>query len=387
MLFMSGSVKGRASNHGRQEFIFAGPSGPFAEGDEDLRSERFDRRGALRRNRKIPEEVMVTHLRGSDAPDVNTFPCKLSSIAFDQIRLYHNLEAYPYAFESDLDVLQWACALAGESPTARMLLKVAQSDGWCVRMDDLGHEGYAIDEEAQAIVIDHYGFTAIALGRSAYFRNALFVAFVKALRQVWHERQDYGYEATHRPDAILMIERARAADCETVAILAGWELRASGHTDIWRSILGAEEGDMAMIFTRAIEKDPAGFYDGSVLARTFCQWYGDESRIAVTDHATLERMDERLEDAQGAQVFGSCPLRRDDIERLSALPQNRGYLEGMGADVCTDPYFASLGDTINETHLFQVIYESRVVMVEGVPFRDRRLASLIFPGVKTGAAQ
>lgn len=384
---MSGSVKGRAPDHGRREFIFAGPSGLFAEGDEDLRSERYDRRGALRRNRRMPEEAMVTHLRRPDAQDGGLLPCRLSTIAFDQIRLYHNLEAYPYAFENDTDILQWASALAGESPTARMLLKSAQGAGWNVRLDDLGHEGYAVDEETRMIVIDHYGFTASALGRSSYFRNALFISFVKALRQAWHDGQGYEYDITHRPDAILLIERARAADCETVAILTGWELRASGHADIWRAILGGDEGDMAMIFTRAIEKDPAGFYDGSVLARTFCQWYGDEARIAATDHATLERMDERLEEAQGAPVFGPAPLTREDMERLSALPQNRGYLDGMGANICTDPYFSSLNDAINETHLFQVIYESRVVMVEGVPFRDRRLANLIFPGIKTDAAQ
>lgn len=352
-----------------------------------MRSERYDRRGALRRNRRMPEEAMVTHLRRPDAQDGGLLPCRLSTIAFDQIRLYHNLEAYPYAFENDTDILQWASALAGESPTARMLLKSAQGAGWNVRLDDLGHEGYAVDEETRMIVIDHYGFTASALGRSSYFRNALFISFVKALRQAWHDGQGYEYDITHRPDAILLIERARAADCETVAILTGWELRASGHADIWRAILGGDEGDMAMIFTRAIEKDPAGFYDGSVLARTFCQWYGDEARIAATDHATLERMDERLEEAQGAPVFGPAPLTREDMERLSALPQNRGYLDGMGANICTDPYFSSLNDAINETHLFQVIYESRVVMVEGVPFRDRRLANLIFPGIKTDAAQ
>lgn len=387
MSFMSGSGKGAGSKYARREFILAGPDGPFAEESEELRSERFDRKGAARKNRKVPEEVMITHLRGRDEGAAAFYPVALSSISFDQIRAYHNLEAYPYAFESDLDVLQWACALAAESPTARVLLKEAQEEGWTVRLEDLGHEGYAIDEEAHAVLIDHYGFTAGALGRSAFFRNALLVAFVKALRQLWHERQAYGFDTTHRPDAILLLERARAADCETIAILAGWELRASGHSDIWRSIIGSEEGDMAMIFTRAIEKDPAGFYDGSVLTRTFCQWYGEEGRIAATDHATLERMDERLEKAEGAQVFGAAPLRREDIERISELPGARPYLRGMGANICTDPYFSALNDPINETHLFQVVYESRVVMVEGVPFRDRKLASLIFPAVKAKVSE
>lgn len=378
MLFMSGSGTGRA----RKEYVLAGAaSGPAFEEFEDLRSDRFERKGQLRKNRKIPEDVVITHYRGKDdLASENIYPLSLSSISFDHIRAFHNLEAYPYAFESDLDVLQWLCAMAGESPTARLLLKEAQAERWDIRLDDMAQGGYAIDENAHTMLIDHYGFTAGALGRSAFFRNALLVNFIKALRQLWHERNTGSFEKTHRPDAALMLERARAADCETIAILVGWELRGAGHTDVWRSILGSEEGDMAMIFTRAIEKDPAGFYDGSVLTRTFCQWYGDEGRIASCDHATLERMDIMLEDAQGAAVFGEEPLRSAYIEELSILPGAKAYLNGMGKNICTDPYFMALNDPINESHLFQIVYDSKVVLAGGVPFRDRKLARLIFPG-------
>lgn len=346
-----------------------------------MRADRFERKGPSRKNKKIPEDVVISHIRGNDAQADAVGAVMLVSIPTDKIRAFHNLEAYPYAFEGDLDVINWACGMAGESPTARLLLKEAQADGWAIRLDDLAQAGYAIDEERRCILLDHFGFTAHALGRSAYFRNALFVHFVKALRQVWHERQDHVFDATHRPESILLLERARAADCETIAILAGWELRGAGYSDLWRSILGSEEGDMAMIFTRAIDKDPTGFYDGSVLTRTFCQWYADTDRVAACDHATLERLDETVADADGAELFGGQVMRASDIERLSRLPGGRAYLTGMGANITSDPYFVALDDPINESHLFQIVYDSKVVMVEGVPFRDRRLARLIFPGV------
>lgn len=377
---MSASAKARA----RKEYVLSGTFGPgeveFEEFTE-LRADRFERKGASRKHRKIPEDVVISHVRGNDEQHQDVGPVMLGSIQSDKIRAFHNLEAYPYAFESDLDVVQWACGMAGESPAARLLLKEAQAEGWSIRLDDLAQAGYAIDEENRLILLDHFGFTANALGRSSYFRNALFVHFIKALREVWHERQDHSFDATHRPESILLLERARAADCDTIAILCGWELRGAGYTDIWRAILGSDEGDMAMIFTRAIEKDPAGFYDGSVLTRTFCQWYGDEGRVASCDHRTLERLDEAVAEADGAEVFGSNPMRATDIEKISRLPGGRAYLTGMGGNICTDPYFVSLDDPINESHLFQIVYDSKVVMVEGVPFRDRRLARLIFPGV------
>ena len=375
---MSSSGTGRA----RKEYVLAGAdSGTAFEEYQELRSDRFERKGPSRKNRRIPEDVVITHYRGKDDLSENLYPISLSSIGFEHIRTFQNLEAYPYAFDSDLDVLQWICGMAGESPAARMLLKEAQLEKWDIRLDDLSAGGYGVDDSTHTILIDHFGFTASALGRSAFYRNALFVNFVKALRQLWHDRNDHSFENTHRPDVTLMLERARAADCETMAILVGWELRGAGHSDVWRSILGSEEGDMAMIFTRAIEKDPTGFYDGSVLTRTFCQWYGDEGRIASCDHATLERMDIMLDEAQGAEVFGSEPLRAADIEKLSRLPGGKAYLNGgMGRNICTDPYFMALNDPINESHLFQIVYDSKVVLVSGVPFRDKRLARLIFPG-------
>lgn len=303
-------------------------------------------------------------------------PVTLKTIQFDNVRAFHNLEAYPHAFESDDDILYWVCGMAGESPVARMLLKTAQDDGATIVLADLGGDGYIIDSETQDITLDHFGFTAGALGRSAHFRNALFLNFIRALRDRFHACQRYDFESTTRPDAVLMLERARAADIETVAILAGWELRAAGHTDIWRSILGSDEGDMAMIFTRAIEKDPAGFYDGSVLTRTFCQWYGDDARVAQVDAETLEAMDDHL---QHGGRFGADSLKGDAIERMSKLPGMQPYLNGMGANIATDPYFVATHDAINEAHLFQIVYDSKVTMVEGVPFRDSRLARKIFP--------
>lgn len=375
MSFMSASAKARA----RREFLFAGSSEPVAQEYEELRSDRFERKGPSRKSRKIPEDVVIAHYRDTNA-DQSAFPIQLSSIAADNIRAYHNLEAYPYAFETDMDVLQWLCGMACESPAARILLKEAQGEGWTIRLEDLSQDGYAVDEEARAVILDHFGFTAGALGRSSYFRNSLFVNFIKALRELWHERSGNSYDKTHRPEAILMLERARAADCETIAILVGWELRGAGYTDLWRSILGSEEGDMAMIFTRAIEKDPAGFYDGSVLTRTFCQWYGDNTRVAAQDHVVLERLDAAIQEAQGTEVFGKSSQLPANVEKLSALPGGRAYLSGMGTNICSDPYFVSMDDPINESHLFQIVYDSKVVLVEGVPFRDRRLARLIFPG-------
>lgn len=364
---MSCSVTGKT----RKEFVFDGPQVSVQECQE-LRSERFERKGFSNRNRKVSEDLIIAHYRDSTNSVGEEYPLpNLSGLSPANA-------AEPSAFENDGDLLLWASTVVSESPTARLLYTHAKKAGWHVRSEDLSGVGCDIDPSSCLMVLDHYGFTASALGRSSHLRNLFLISFIKALRQVWHETQNYNHLEVYRPDALVMLERATSADCETIAILAGWELRGAGYVDVWRTILGSDEGDMAMIFTRAIEKDPAGFYDGSVLTRTFCQWYGDASRLTANDHICLERLDDLAADP--GQKFGESSLKAGDMEALSALPDGKSYLAGMGKNLCTDPYFMSIDDPINEAHLFQIIYDSRVVLAGGVPFRDSKLARMIFPG-------
>lgn len=367
MSFMSCSVTGTK----RREFVFDGPQGSGQEYQE-LRSERFERKGFSSKNRKVSEDLIITHYRDNGdligeeyaLPEISDHSC---GPVFEQA-----------ALENDADLLIWASSIVSESPTARLLYIHAKKAGWRLRAEDLSGAGCDIDPSSRLIILDHYGFTASALGRSSHLSNLFLVNFIKALRQVWHEMQNYDHLDIYRPDALMMLDRARAADCETTAILAGWELRGAGYVDIWRTILGSDEGDMAMIFTRAIEKDPAGFYDGSVLTRTFCQWYNDAGRVTATDHACLERLDHLLREF--GKKFGEAGLKANAIEAMSELPGGKAYLAGMGENLCSDPYFTAIDDPINEAHLFQVAYDSRVVLAGGVPFRDSKLARMIFPG-------
>ncbi len=378
MSFTCGSGKGRVC----RDYVFADSTDCHAEEFETLRSDRFQRRSKKAAGRLSTEDVVLGCGRGNETGCASVDPVMLGSIDSKNTKLFYNLEAYPYAFETDRDLVNWVCAVAEESPTARALFSLASKEGWSIGIENLSQSGYALDEDARRLTLDHYGFAAHALGRSAHYRHAVLLSFIKALRHIWHIHIRPDVYETHRPDSIFLLERAMAADIQTIAILAGWELRAAGYAEIWRYILGSDEGDMAMIFTRAMEKDPAGFYDGSVLTRTFCQWYGDETRVAETDHATLETMDDLLDDNAEGMVFGKTPVSDADIEVLSALPASMTYLKGMGRNILSDPYFVSMNDPINEAHLFQVAYDSRVVMVEGVPFRDHKLARLIFPGGK-----
>ncbi|NCC22854.1 MAG: hypothetical protein EOM26_10405 [Alphaproteobacteria bacterium] len=291
------------------------------------------------------------------------------------------------AFHSDEDVLAWCVALVQESPTGSALLSSARKDGWRFEIADLASGGFHLDVSDRRCSIDHHSLTPLALSRSAYFRNSVLMSFARALRDIWHESRLGAIERDFGPEHVLMLERARAADGDTIAVFIGWELRGAGHADVWRTIIGSEEGDVAMIFSRFLERDPAALFDGSALCYAFRQWYADETRVNSCDHEALETIDEMIEDSENGRPFGDRRLTGDVLEELSAMPDGRNYLRGMGSGILCDPFFAGLKDPVNQAHLLHIVYDLKVVRVGNVPFRDEELARKIFPENETVSSE
>ena len=262
-------------------------------------------------------------------------------------------------------------------------MEEAARNDWYIGFSDLKNQGFCMDVESQIILLDHFCLDAAALGRSAFFRHVMLTTFLRALRDVWHEERMPDIEKTYAPEQILMIERVRAADCDTVTILCGWELRGAGFTEVWRHLLGSEEGDMAIVFTRFLERDPGALFSGAAMAYAFRQWYADMSRVDGVDHDSLQALDHLMEDSDQPNPFGQKRLDAAELESLSVLPDGKCYLAGLGEGVLRDPFFAGLNDAINQTHMFHLMYDMEVVMVNNVPFRDQKLARLIFPQSET----
>ena len=293
-----------------------------------------------------------------------------------ETKKFVNLDAYPHVFEADQDVLSWATAILSESPLAMAHMSEAQDAGWKICLNDLGTSGFHLDAHDKVIELDHYGLDAAALGRSAFFRNSLICVLAKAFRDIWHEERWGAFETDFKPESVMMLERARAADADSVSVLVGWELRGAGYSDIWRHILGSEESDMAQVLTNILERYPTALYNGMALAHVFRQWYADGSRVDALDHSSLEHMDFSLRDDD--TKFGDNNATSKHFEVLSTLPDGTVYLKELGDTVSRDPFFSGLNDAINQAHLFQIAYDAKVTYVDGIPFRDEALARKFF---------
>lgn len=314
-----------------------------------------------------------THL--SDAIPLQNLN-SLSSDSHDEINIQHNA-----------DFLLWLVQLTKQSDTAVDMLKEAAKDGWMLELDDLGSHDFHLDVPEKTIVLNTHGLDVSALNRTHYFRNLVIIAFARALRDVWQEKRHGGFEDNFGPESILMLERVRAADCDTMAVLIAWELRSAGFTDIWRHTVGSEEGDMAMAFykkQKRLTADESGLHE--TLAHTFKQWFTSEDRISVCDHETLEYLDNFIA-YEGVESFGSTYLTATHLEILSCLPDKTAYLRGFGKELIADPAYSGLNDEINQAHFMHLMHDMQAVTVAGVPFRSEKLASLIFPAQQSKSYQ
>jgi hypothetical protein len=348
-----------------------------------MKADRLERKTHFKKLSALPGGDVTVYDLTSEVPvcEESTALSSLLNAARHENRGVDAVAAMPEHFTTAHEIMLWAVAALIHSPAASRMLERAAQAGWDVGLTNLDNAGFYMNIEERTLMLDHFALGPVALGRSAYFRNALLTTFARALRDIVHE-ENYGpLEATFGPEDFLMLERVRAADCDTVTVMVAWELRGAGFGDVWRHLLGAPEGDMALIFTRALERDPTAMFDGAALGYAFRQWYADDSRVDGCDHQTLEILDNLLLDGDSyrAQPFGETRLTAAMIEEMGTLPDGTPYLAGMGGAILKDPFYAGLNDPINQTHLFQLMYDMEVTMVNNVPFRDAKLAALIFP--------
>lgn len=281
--------------------------------------------------------------------------------------------------ETQTDLLGWAFGLISQSPLAHALFENAQRAGWKVRLQSLTSGGYHLSEKDKVLTLDHDGLSANTIQKSPALRSAFLCVFIKGLREIWQETRLPEGAANYKPEDVLMAERVRAADVDITAVQCAFELRAAGQTEFWRGLLGGEDGDLALVFACQVETNPASLYNGSALSQTFTQWFEDTMRIEGAEHSALELLDGVLAGSDNAASLGDQRLQSKDVEAISELPGGQKYLKGRGTEILKDPAYAGLNDPINQAHLFQIVYDSKVCMAGGVPFRDASLARKLFP--------
>ena len=325
----------------------------------------------------IPKALAGLYAREEEASDTNAYNDPLyDTWPIDDL----SVDVYSLDHHCEYDVLAALFQTLSASATANHFIAEAARDGWQAGLADLGRFDFHIDAPGKKIFLHNKGLSASGLMRSPYFKNDILIAMLRALRDVAHEKRQGGFDERFAPDDILKLERVRAADCDVMTVLVAWELREAGSMNVWRHILALGEGDLAVTFQETLEREAMAYPVHKALKAAFNQWYRDVKRVNACDHETLEYIDQVLMTYPAGDAFGSQALSAKDIESLSCLPDRTAYLQGTGQTIMKAPFYAGLQDAVNQSHYMQIMHDAQSVIVQGVAFRDAKLAALMFPG-------
>lgn len=236
--------------------------------------------------------------------------------------------------------------ITAQSPLGRALLRAAVLRGVSVGLDPLLEPNASYFYPQQ----NHFdlGFQPDLLQRSEKGVSRYLVSFVGGLRRAWHLHNGLAPDVSLRADDFLKFCRCAEADASAVTHLVAWELRSSGAGFMWRHLLSGSDGDMSVIFERAIMEGMQKQYDGYALKSAFNQWFAERERIAACDHAALELVDMSLVQLGGPPYVGIRSMKLSSLQSLGLLPGGNNYLAGclfMGG------WYNTMDDEFNRTHL------------------------------------
>ncbi len=274
--------------------------------------------------------------------------------------------------------LAWCLSMALESESAAALLFSLPLEKWTISLSK-EDTGYYFDSSTHHLTVGLDEGTAEILQDSPFLRNTLFFDFLYALRDIWFETYTGALSAELHPEDYLKWERFRQADISSFSILCSWEILNSGDDSLWRHVTAFENGDMALAFVRKLThpsmQSAKGLEDAQWQA--FKTWYRDHDRVTFCDRDTLSYMDDRI--LEQGNTFGRTRFNAEFMKEIANLSGFQSYFEGNEKDLTRAPEFSLLPDEICQTHLLHIISDLESVEVAGIRFRDRTLASKIFP--------
>lgn len=261
----------------------------------------------------------------------------------DQQPVSPSIEKTQRAFVSYIQSLM---LILDHSPTGRALLHTAMLHRVSVGIDPLLEPSSSFFYPAQ----NHFdfGYQPEILQKTEKGQGRYLVCFIGGLRRAWHHLHGHDADISLKPGDFLTQFRCEEADIEAIIQLIGWELRAAGHTFLWRHLLSGQNSDMAMVFERVVTEDPNTQFDGRALKAAFNQWFAERERTNVCDRRGLDIIDIALLQQSLHHQMASRFLKRDQMQLIGALPDGGNYLSGCHF---TSGWYDGLDDEFNRLHL------------------------------------
>lgn len=249
---------------------------------------------------------------------------------------------------------------------------------WKIEFADLNDIGYDLDIENMVMVLHNYGLETNKALNSIYGPQ-IKLSCVEGLRMIRHVEWLNGRLERYNPQSILQIGRICVADAMVHKISLAWDCKMAEDDSMWKYILCDDLSDIAQSFSTSLEiyLSSGMAYNlakQKACAASFHKWFSNEDRLRDCDHDTLDLIDQMVqEDVE----FKNQELKGNRVGFLTLIAgENFSYLDShLQTDVSTHSYYTNVNDTINHTHLTQVINDINKTRIGGLIFQDSTLAS------------
>ncbi len=193
------------------------------------------------------------------------------------------------------------------------------------------------------------------------------------LRRHWqHDHGALVHPLTFHPDQAVLINRAQLADLAVAKIRVAWDLKLSGHNDIWARIENSSLSDLGRAHAREALADFRTLNNGKAASAVFETWFLSE-RCRAQDKKLIQAM---LADYRG-YVFDSAEASKmvsiDLICALGEQPTANGsqngqagknYLAAYAQMILNDTLFTDVRDRSNANFLWFIKFEREFTETE-----------------------
>jgi hypothetical protein len=189
------------------------------------------------------------------------------------------------------------------------------------------------------------------------------------LRRHWqHHQGALVHPLTFHPDQAVLINRAQMADLSVAVIRVAWDLKLSGHSDIWARIENSSLSDLGRAHAREALADFRTLNNGKAASAVFETWFLSE-RCRAQDKKLIQAM---LADYRGYVFDNAEASHMISIDLINALGEQpmiegqggKNYLAAYAQMIMNDPLFTDVRDRSNANFLWFIKFEREFTEAE-----------------------
>jgi len=239
-----------------------------------------------------------------------------------------------------------------KSPTASFLLTEAASYDFDVLCDShMNLDTAGFHNAETTIILPEFDIQSLKYKKN--YGRAL-ITIIAGLRRALKSNQGHYHRFDLEPLEYLRLVRLVEADIDSVVTQACWELRTADEPAPWRQLLSGKKGDLAVIYTNAMEKTPMGQFNGQLMRYVFRQWFADIERVNAADHTALEFLDMGIAHPEFFEMNADTKLVKNDMRKLQKNLPFAKYLDGINV---FGKWFDGLKDPFNQAHLHHILQD------------------------------